>query len=171
MFYQNTTRGVLERATWAGVSLGNCGFNSIGSMTFEWQCDTIDSMDGSPLRGISVARDAHNHPVVAYQFGLDPGPAALGVARPVASPEVDEAGNCGPGSSWYCEIVDVGAYFTEAGSVSIAIQGTGEATVAYHEWDDYNWEHNLKTATKLPAWIFADGFDKGDTIAWSATVP
>lgn len=172
LFYQNSSQGVLERANYVYPASGNCGFSD-GSGTYEWQCFTIDDMDGIFMeRGISVAADAAGYPVVAYQYGLDPGPGGLGVARPVASPEVGPgAGNCGPGNTWYCQIIDVGATLREADSVSIAVGQWGEGFIAYEEVDDYPHpsEHNLKLATLSMPGIFFDGFESGHTLQWSST--
>jgi len=172
LFYQNSSREVLERANYVYPAAGNCGWSD-GTGTYEWQCYTIDNMDGIFMeRGISVAADAAGYPVVAYQYALDPGPGGLGVARPVASPEVGSgAGNCGPGNSWYCQIIDSGATLSEADSVSIAVSPWGEGFIAYEEVDDYPYpaEHNLKLAALSMPGIFFDGFEAGDTTGWSST--
>jgi len=172
LFYQNSSQDVLERANYVYPAPGNCGWSD-GTTMYEWQCITIDNMDGIFMeRGISVAADAAGYPVVTYQYGLDPGPAGLGVARPVASPEVGSgAGNCGPGNSWYCQIIDSGATLREADSVSIAVGQWGEGIIAYEEVDYYPFpaEHNLKLATLSMPGIFFDGFESGHTLEWSST--
>ena len=173
LFYLNPHRDVLEQATYVGTS-GNCGYNSTGTTEYEWQCDTIDEMSGHPAsRSIAVTPDSHDYPVVAYQFGVDPGPAGLAVARPVASAEVDEPGNCGPSHTWYCQILVASPSLSEADSVAAAIDGRGILTIAYHELDEYPYpvEHNLKVAVNDWVIVFDDGFESGDRSAWSSSVP
>jgi len=169
VFYQNTYREQLERATYVYPTAGNCGWSG-GTLSYEWECESIDNMDGNPTRGISVAADANDFPIVAYQYGLDPGPAALAVARPIAAPGVSPPGNCGVGNKWHCEHLDAGAYLTEADSVSIVVDNDGWAFVGYNERNDYPFpaEYNLKLATLPNYGIFADGFETGDTSAWSS---
>ncbi len=172
IFYQNSSRGVLEKATYVYPVAGNCGWSN-DTAAHEWQCDTIDDMDGIFIeRGISVAADAAGYPIVAYQYGLDPGRAALGVSRPVASPEVGAAGNCGPGNSWHCQIIDGGSYLTEASSVSIAVGRWGKSFIASHEENEYPFpaEYNLKLGTLLMSGIFFDGFEGGDSVNWSVSI-
>ena len=170
VFYQNTDREKLERATYVYPTSGNCGFSG-GTMEWEWQCESIDNMDGNPTRGISVAADADGYPIVAYQYGQDPGPGALAVARPVAAPGVEPPGNCGVGNSWHCQIIDSGGDLTEADSVSLAVDNLGAGFIGYHELNDYPFpaEHNLKLATLPGPVIFIDGFESGNTSAWSVT--
>jgi hypothetical protein len=172
VFYQNTYREMLERATYVYPTSGNCGWSGV-TMEWEWQCESIYNMDGNPTRGISVAADADGYPIVAYQYGLDPGPAALAVARPVAAPGVGSPGNCGVGFSWHCQIIDAGGDLAEADSVSIAVDSLGTSFIGYHERNDYPYpaEHNLKLATLPGPVIFIDGFESGDTSAWSVAVP
>jgi hypothetical protein len=173
LFYQNVTTGSLERATYLGaVPASNCGLDSTGlGAGQEWLCETIDSMDGDSIkRGISVAGDESGFPVVAYQFSADPGPALLRVARPTASPGVSSAGNCGPGDAWFCDTVDGDPDRSEADSVSLVFGSEGAGFLAYHEWDGYNFFHNLKLAT-FKEEIFSDGFEAGNTSAWSTAVP
>ena len=172
VFYQNTHREQLERATYVYPTTGNCGWSG-STLAFEWECESIDNMDGSPTRGISVAADANNYPIVAYQFGLEPGPAALAVARPVAAPGVPSPGNCGVGYTWYCELLDWGGTLTEADSVSIVVDSEGAAFLGYNERDDYPFpaEYNLKLATLPNYGIFADGFESGTILGWSSTSP
>ena len=88
--YQNVTDGRLEYATFV-ASGGNRGFSS-GSLQFEWQCDVIDDMEYSTgSNSISMAQDKFGLPMIAYMFGVDPGPATSGWRDPsphsaVASP-------------------------------------------------------------------------------------
>jgi hypothetical protein len=151
--YHNVTSGTLEYAEWVG-SGGNCGFNSV-STQWEWQCDEIDDTGTSTFSpmGVSLAEDGAGYPIIAYQDGSDPmAPAALKVARPHAALDPNTVPNCGPQDlflTWYCESIDGGgAYTDEAGSVSVAVNSAGLATIAYHELDSYPYpvEGNLKVA-------------------------
>ena len=60
--------------------------------------------------------------------------------------------NCEPEElflTWCCDTIDGGgAHTEEAGSVSLAVNSAGLATIAYHELDDYPFpvEGNLKVA-------------------------
>jgi hypothetical protein len=150
--YHNVTSGTLEYAKYVG-SGGNCGFSS-QSMKHEWQCDEIDDMGTSltPM-GVSIAEDGAGYPIIAYQDASeDQTPAALKVARPHVALDPNTVPNCGPQDlflTWYCESIDGGgAYTDEAGSVSLAVNSAGLATIAYHELDSYPYptEGNLKVA-------------------------
>lgn len=170
-FYQNSSTGTLERASYVYPASGNCGWSGV-TLAWEWRCDTMSSMDATVAsRSLSVASDASGYPIVAFQYGEDPGPALLKVARPVESPEIDDAGNCGPSNSWYCRTIDGGPNRTEAESVSLFVDTTGGGFIAYHEWDDYHYEHNLKLATLPAVVVFSDGFESGNSSAWSSTSP
>jgi hypothetical protein len=150
--YHNVTSGTLEYAHLVG-SGGNCGFSG-GSMQWEWQCDEIDETGTSPTSiGVSVAEDGAGYPIIAYQDGSDAmAPAALKVARPHAALDPNTVPNCGPQdllSTWRCDVIDGGGSYTdEAGSVSLAVNSAGLATIAYHELDSYPYpaEGNLKVA-------------------------
>ncbi len=171
LFYQNLSTGMLEKATYVHPTSGNCGWSS-GTMSYQWQCDSIDYMDGTLAdRSLSVAADSHDYPIVAYQFGDEPGPPLLRIARPVASPEVDSPGNCGVANSWHCQTLDGGPNQTVAKSLSLVVDYRGAGYLAYHEFDEYDYEHNLKFATMPGPAIFANGFESGNTSAWSVTFP
>jgi len=150
--YHNVTSGTLEYAKWVG-SGGNCGFSS-QSMQFEWQCDEIDDTGTSlTAMGVALAEDGAGYPIIAYQDGSDDqAPVALKVARPHVALDPNTVPNCGPENlflTWYCESIDGGgAYTDEAGSVSLAVNTAGLATIAYHELDSYPYpaEGNLKVA-------------------------
>jgi hypothetical protein len=143
---------VLGYAEWVG-SGGNCGFNSV-SLQWEWQCDEIDDMGTSlTSMGVALAEDGAGYPIIAYQDASDDlAPAALNVARPHVALDPNTVPNCGPQDlflTWYCETIDGGgAYIDEAGSVSLAVNSAGLATIAYHELDNYPYpvEGNLKVA-------------------------
>jgi hypothetical protein len=150
--YHNVTSGTLEYAEWVG-SGGNCGFNS-ASLQWEWQCDEIDDTGTSlTSMGVALAEDGAGYPIIAYQDGSpDADPVHLKVARPHVALDPNTVPNCGPEDlflTWYCEIIDGGgAYTDEAGSVSLAVNTAGLATIAYHELDNYPYpvEGNLKVA-------------------------
>jgi hypothetical protein len=150
--YHNVTSGTLEYAEWVG-SGGNCGFSS-QSLRFEWQCDEIDVMGTSlTSMGVGMSMDGAGYPMIAYQDASDQlAPAALRLARPMVALDPNTVPNCGPEDlflTWYCEIIDGGGSWTdEAGSVSIAVNSAGLATIAYHELDSYAYpvQGNLKVA-------------------------
>jgi hypothetical protein len=106
---------------------------------------------------VSLALDKNDYPWIAYQDTSEAlAPAALKIAFPGAALGlVPGETNCGPEtpfSTWYCGIVDGGGSYTdEAGSVSIAFNSAGLATIAYYELDDYAVpaEGNLKVAYQL----------------------
>jgi hypothetical protein len=141
--YYNASDETLEYATWVG-SGGNCGFSSI-SIKYEWQCEWIDDMGTtlSPPMGISIALDTDGYPIIAYQDASDDlAPAALKLARPHVVLDPNIVPNCGPQDLfhlWYCGFIDTGGSFdvAEAGSVSMALNPAGLATIAYHEHDSY----------------------------------
>jgi hypothetical protein len=151
--YYNKTSEKLEYAKWVGTG-GNCGFNIV-TFQWEWQCDEIDKMGTSltPM-GVSLALDKNGYPMIAYQDASEiQAPAALRIAFPgTALGLLPGETNCGPEtpfSTWYCGMVDGGGSYTdEAGSVSIAFNSSGLATIAYHELDSYAfpYEGNLKVA-------------------------
>jgi hypothetical protein len=150
--YHNVTSGTLEYAQWVG-SGGNCGFSGT-SMEWEWQCDEIDDMGNSlTSMGVSLAEDGAGYPIIAYQDGSDlMAPAALKLARPHAALDPSTVPNCGPEDlflTWRCDVIDGGGSDAdEAGSVSLAVNSAGLATVAYHELDTYSYpsQGNLKVA-------------------------
>ncbi len=150
--YHNATNGTLEYAEWVG-SGGNCGFSGV-SMQWEWQCDEIDDTETSlTSMGMALAEDGAGYPIIAYQDGSDDqAPVALKVARPHVALDPNTVPNCGPQDlflTWYCEFIDGGGSYTdEAGSVSLAVNSAGLATIAYHELNSYPFpsEGNLKVA-------------------------
>ncbi|MFL7893879.1 MAG: hypothetical protein ACK2UM_07295 [Anaerolineales bacterium] len=151
--YYNTTDQTLEYAKFVGTG-GNCGFSSV-SLQFEWQCDEIEDMGTSlTSMGLSMALDNQGYPMIAYQdTSEDLAPAALKFATPgSAYGLVPGETNCGPGMlfyTWYCGFVDGGGSYTdEGGSVSLAFNPAGLATIAYFELDTYAYpnEGNLKVA-------------------------
>jgi hypothetical protein len=170
--YQNMTDMKLEYATYVG-SGGNCGFSSI-TMQFEWQCDVIDDMDNpSSTRAVAIAADNFGYPIIAYQGGLDPGPAVIRVARPVAALGGSATGNCGPGDTWFCEGLHGNPYLVEADSVALAIDNQDGHHVVYSELDYYPYpaEYNLMFAHQAGDQVFGNGFEDGGTGSWSSTTP
>ena len=174
LFYQNVTLGVLERAGYVSPESGNCGWSD-DSDSYEWQCFTISDMDGIYMdRGIAVVSESGSFPVVAYQYGEDPSPGGIGIARPYESPEVTSPGNCGPaGNSWYCQIIDGGPNRRQGDSLAMTKNWLGEVFLTYLEVDYYPYpaEYNLRLANLPTKTIFIDSFELGNTSAWSAVVP
>ena len=75
---------------------GNCG---VGASAGKWQCDVIES--GNQVgKYASLALNGSNQPRIAYYDG---GNRALKYAYSGAS-----GGNCGPGGSWQCYVIDGG---------------------------------------------------------------
>lgn len=139
--YYNATNKTLEYAVWVGAD-GNCGYNST-NLKWEWQCDEISAMGSSinPM-GISLLLDGDGYPMIAFQDASDDlAPAGLKIARPLAALPLDATPNCGPKDqclSWHCKSVDRGGPWTdEAGSISLVMNSSGLATIAYHELDSY----------------------------------
>lgn len=129
--HYDSSNGKLGYAVYKG-SGGNCGFNS-SSTQFEWQCDEIESVgtDTHP-KGVSLAVDRDGYAIIAYQSA----DGSLKVARPLSALGLPSgSGNCGPGSTWYCEIVDPDNPFFpyhHGNYVSIALHPSGLATIAYY---------------------------------------
>ncbi|MBE9473696.1 MAG: hypothetical protein IMY85_02310 [Chloroflexi bacterium] len=129
--YYDATADKLKYAVDLGAG-GNCGI--FGSA----QCDTIDSMPaGSHPLGVSMAEDAADYPIIAYQ-SVD---GSLNVARPVPALGLSGGGgNCGPEnpfSTWYCKTIDPSGIwipYRNGDFVSIALSQSGLATIAYHEF-------------------------------------
>jgi hypothetical protein len=174
--YYNETDQSLEYATYVG-SGGNCGFSSL-SLEWEGQCDWIDDMGSSltPM-GIDLAFGDGGYPIIAYQDATSAvGPAALKIARPYWATDWSPVPNCGPIDlmyTWVCEMMDHGgANLDEADTVAVNVNPDGEAWVAYRELDDYPYppEGSIKVAYESTN-VFVDGFESGDTSAWSVVVP
>ena len=124
------SNGKLGYAVYVG-SGGNCGFDS-SSTQFQWQCDWIDESVGTSThpKGVSLAVDAANNPVIAYQSGA----SVLKVARP-ASALNQLIGNCGPATpffSWQCDPISFGITITQGDYISLAVNSAGLATIAYY---------------------------------------
>jgi hypothetical protein len=153
--YHNATNGTLEYATYVATG-GNCGYNGT-TFQWEWQCDEIEETGNSPSpMGVAIAKDGEGYPIIAYQDVSNPqAPAVLKTARAGAMDRGLEP-NCGPkepplfeNHTWSCQIIDGGgSQLHQAGSVSIAVNSAGIASVAYHELDDFAYpaKGNLKVA-------------------------
>jgi hypothetical protein len=118
----------LEYAVYVG-SGGNCGFN--GATAWEWQCDDIDTVGaGSAARGVAIAVDEAGRPFIAYQSGA----SGLMTARPVTALG-NPIGNCGPTNlffTWQCDLLSLGIGIVQADYVSLAVNASGLASIAYH---------------------------------------
>lgn len=170
--YRNSTMESLEWAQYVGPGSGNCGPGDDS-----YQCDWIDNIGPSGLpSGIALATDGDSEPIIAYQ-DVESGYEDLKIAWPVGGLP-GSGGNCGPLSAfmeymWRCETLEEGDLSHEeaVGGLSIALNANDEAAVAYRElWGTPPTDGRLKIAIE-PISIFVDGFETGNTAAWSATVP
>jgi hypothetical protein len=119
-----------------------------------WWCGNVDNMGSTiqPMMGISLKMDKDGAPIIAYEYvPADPGHSVLRIARPYYV-YGSQFGNCGdtpPGylfNYWTCSTLDIaGAETEEAEFVSLAINNSGLAMIAYHENDNY-YNPNLKIA-------------------------
>jgi len=166
--FLDATTGELVYATYVGAG-GNCGLN--GALQYEYQCVWIDQeVAVGSKRTAAMAADPAGYPIIAYQEWPESWYASLMVAQPYIAAPPGSVGNCGPGSTWVCTTVDDGtSHLDEAGAVSIASNGYGTA-IAYHEYDNYYFRGYLKVMYRFVP-LFADGFESGDTSAWSFTQP
>jgi hypothetical protein len=132
--YYDWSHGMLKYAVHVGGSGGNCGPGN------SFQCDVIGAIGGGTSKAISLAVDSSNAPIIAYRAPLGLLPEQLKIAQPAAS-----QGNCGPGSTWQCAVVDAGnAEEAEAAYVSIALDLNGAAMIAYSAWSIPNDTYDLK---------------------------
>jgi len=171
--YRNATTASLEWARYVGPWLGNCG---PGDDSF--QCEWIDDIGpgGSPS-GIAMRLDSIGNPIMVYQ-DVESGFEDLKIARPLEATPWGPLANCGPLSptffrTWLCETLDPGdlTHAEAYGGLSLALNGNDEAAVAYRElWGTPPGEGRLKIAME-PISIFLDGFESGDTSAWTTVVP
>jgi hypothetical protein len=144
--YHDKTNGHLKIAYTLGAT-GNC--DAVG-----WQCEVVDDTltSISPM-GISMAVDASGTPIIAYQkFDSDLSPGTVAIARPAPALGLT-IGNCGdvpPGylfQYWQCDTIDGASQYTnEAIYVSVALNSSGLAIIAYPESDDYDNFNSLKIA-------------------------
>jgi len=170
--YRNESTRMLEVASLVGAANGNCG------LWDSYQCDSIDDMGlGGVPSGIDMEIDDDGHPIIAYH-DLELGFHDLKIAWPVGG--LSLLGNCGPLNAlmlhmWRCETLNEGdvSHAEAYGGLSIALNANGEAAVAYRELFDpilSPEEGRLKVALE-PISIFLDGFESGDTLEWTDTVP
>jgi hypothetical protein len=103
----------------------------------------VDDVGFSTLsRGISLAIDKDSNPIIAYQKIQDR--ARLYIARPYFVYSGIEHGNCGdeilpdyPNRYWFCSRLDPGGQYLDAANyVSLAVNSSGLAQVAFSEFYD-----------------------------------
>jgi len=165
--YRNATMESLEWAKYVGLQVGNCGPQN------RYQCSWIDHIGpGTSPSGIAIDTDNSSEPIIAYQ-DLESGYEDLKIARPLDATPWAPAGNCGPADMWLCETLEEGslAHSYAYGGLSITMNASGEAAVAYRElWGVPPTDGRLKIGFE-PFPIFVDGFETGDTTRWSTTAP
>lgn len=155
--YYDKTHGKLKYATSGWSSGGNCGSGN------SWYCMVVDTMgtgSGMSQTGISLDIDTVGTPIITYQdASVDLAPAKLNIARPAyIYEETGGVGNCGDNfptfEYWWCDTIDTAGYgqgnVHVADYVSIAVNSSGFAAIAYFEQDDYNVETALKVAYQRP---------------------
>jgi len=170
--YRNATMESLEWAKYVGPGSGNCGPGDDS-----YQCEWIDDIGpASSPAGIDMKPDDDGYPIIVYQ-DASTGDRDLKIARPLAAATWGPVPNCGPNPGimyeWYCETLDAGDinHAEAVGGLSIAMNANGEATVAYRElFGIPPDEGRLKVAIE-PRFIFADGFESGNTLAWTSATP
>ncbi len=119
--FQSVTLGTaMLRYAHSVSSGGNCGE---GTAAGKWQCDLIDSGPGIGQYA-SLDLNGSNQPRIAYH---DAGNKHLKYATLVGA----GTGNCGPGNTWKCDVIDdVG----EVGRFASLYQGHGEyPSIAYYD--------------------------------------
>lgn len=149
--YYDKTNGKLRYAS-IPSSGANCGPDFITPGTKIWRCVDIDTIGAGLIKapGISIAASGDGSNIyIAYQDASDDlAPATLKVAHP------EILGNCGPKAltffTWECSTVDDASYgsgyLSEADYVSVAVNQSGMAGIAYYESDSYYNEGHLKFA-------------------------
>jgi len=131
-----------------------------------WGPLIVDDMGTSlsPM-GISMAIDNGGYPIIAYQkIESDFSNPILLVARPYMAFNDDSLGNCGdvpPGyvfQYWRCNILDnAGQYLSEAEYVSVAVNSSGVAEIAYPEFYAYDQGDN-NTSLKVIYQVYLHSF-------------
>jgi hypothetical protein len=141
-YYDKSNQKLRYAETGSG---GDCGTG--------WVCLNVDDMGFSVTdMDLDMVLDQDGHPFIAYQQIQDElSPSVLRIARPYFVYDDGEFGNCGeipPGYDfiyWRCNTLDnAGASVEEADFVSLAVDLTGMAYIAYSEWDSYNEVDSLK---------------------------
>ncbi len=131
--YYNVSTGELMEAEFVG-SGGNCGYDWTGiGYANRWQCSAIDQVGAeNGSMALSLVTDG-SYPVIAYQDADDTSHTILKLAQPVSRLGMP-SGNCGPGSSWYCQTIDDQA--EDVGqNIDLAINPSGALMIAYsQEW-------------------------------------
>jgi hypothetical protein len=129
--YYNISSGELMVAEFVG-SGGNCGNDWTGFGYYNrWQCSTIDQIGaGNNSMALSLVVDGL-YPVIAYQDADDTGHSILKLAQPAARLGMS-SGNCGPGSSWYCQTIDSQAEDISQ-NIDLAINPSGALFIAYSQ--------------------------------------
>ncbi len=118
---------------------GNCGAGAAAGL---WQCDSIDPGPGAG-EYISLDVNSSNVPFISY-YDL------IAKVLKVASP-VSVGGNCGPGNSWSCQVVDgagdVGKYSSIAFPQGLSFFGPG---VAYFDATNANLKFAERSCLPTP---------------------
>jgi hypothetical protein len=103
-------------------SSGNCGYDVIGDVTGDWQCDTIQTGEGVGQHA-SLVLDGDGFVHIAYYDGAN-GDLWYATTRGATK-------NCGPGNSWFCYPVsstnDVGKY------ASLYVDNANRFHIAYYD--------------------------------------
>ena len=121
-YYDDGTKK-LKFATNTGA--GNCNGGAAG-----WKCDEIDTIGNSASTselGISLAMIEGGIPAIAYIDKDDQSNSVVKLARFVTT-----GGNCGPGNSWYCEVVDDGGSNHDNLESATLAYANGMYYIAYH---------------------------------------
>ncbi len=149
---------------------GNCGSSAGG---YPWQCDEIDLDVGlvGTTRTIDIVADPNGKPAIVYRDESSTyASGAVKIAQPLSAAPAGSVGNCGPGLTWVCTTLDVGGIGREEGTgVAIASNEEGMA-IANREYWLMSSEGNLKVMRYFFP-LFADGFESGNTTAWTSVSP
>jgi hypothetical protein len=152
------------------ASGGNCGASASG---YQWQCDEIDLDVGlvGTTRTIDIVADPDGKPVIVYRDESSTyASGSVKTAQPLSAAPTGSVGNCGPSFTWVCSTLDVGGVGREEGTgVAIASNEAGMA-IANHEYWIMSSEGNLKVLQYFFP-LFADGFESGNTTAWTSVLP
>jgi hypothetical protein len=118
----------LKLATYLG-SGGNCGQ---GSQLSKWRCEIIDDTVAVHEISLHVPKCLLNcvNPTTQIAY-YDTNQKWLKYTRYVGS-----NGNCGPGNSWRCDMIETVGFDAGSMAVSLAVDGNDNPIVAYHDADD-----------------------------------
>ncbi|RLE19691.1 MAG: hypothetical protein DRJ65_19880 [Acidobacteria bacterium] len=80
------------------------------------------------------------------------------------------AGNCGTTDKWHCDVIepDLGLVDEMGQWLDLAVGDDGQPQVVYTKFLHDSFEFELKLAYP---WIFRDGFESGDLVVWSGSMP